>query len=346
MSRRYRKTKTKNILILTIFIVIVLFIINRNNITSTHDYYKTTTGLNVRTGIGKKYPISFTLQEGDEVKLLSKHESWYKIQYAGKMGYAHSKYITKERVISPLDLLTSKEKNNVSYLVVIGILAIVIIPISFNTYRKFQNKKLLETVTQLNRGTPAERDLALRLLKHGKSKEAIFHDLYVKKHDNSFSQIDLVLITEVGIILFEVKDYGGWIYGNGRDVQWTKVLAYGKQKYKFQNPVIQNNNHIVHLKNVLNQYGQIPIYSVIVFYGDCVLKNINFIPDRTFITNSARVLEVIQKIINDNPSFEYKNREEIIGVLRKAVANGNDIEIQHQHISNVRDLLGTDRIFD
>jgi hypothetical protein len=103
-----------------------------------------------------------------------------------------------------------------------------------------RDKKLLETVTKLSRGTSTERNLVLRLLKHGIPAQTIFHDLYVKKYNGGFSQIDLVVATKVGIIVFEVKDFSGWILGKGYQTQWTKVLAYGKRKYRFYNPIMQN----------------------------------------------------------------------------------------------------------
>ena len=57
-------------------------------------------------------------------------------------------------------------------------------------FRKIRDKKLLETVTKSNRGTRTERDLVLKLLKYGIPAQAIFHDLYLKKTNGEFSQID------------------------------------------------------------------------------------------------------------------------------------------------------------
>ena len=111
------------------------------------------------------------------------------------------------------------------------------------------------------------------LWKNGISKENVFHDLYVEKRKGGFSQTDLVILSKVGIIVFEIKDYCGWIYGNGNQPQWTKVLAYGKQKYFFYNPIMQNNTHIAELRKKLSQSENIPFHSIIVFSGDCELKN-------------------------------------------------------------------------
>jgi hypothetical protein len=213
-------------------------------------------------------------------------------------------------------------------------------------FRKIRDKRLLKTVTKSNRGTKSERDLVLRLLKYGIPAQTIFHDLYVKKYKGDFSQIDLVVATKVGIIVFEVKDYSGWIFGNGQYNQWTKVLAYGKKKYRFYNPIKQNNKHIADLRKQLKQFKNIPFYSIVVFYGNCVLKDISFVPNGTFIVKSTRVLEVMNIITSKNEPAQYTDKYEVVKVLQEAVRNGEYKEIRTQHIKNIEDMTGKHRIFD
>ena len=216
----------------------------------------------------------------------------------------------------------------------------------YTIFRKIRDKKLLETVTKLNRGTRTERDLVLKLLKHGIPPQTIFHDLYVKKNNGEFSQIDLVVAAKSGIIVFEVKDYSGWIFGNGQHREWTQVLAYGQEKYRFYNPIIQNNKHITEIRKKLKQFENIPFYSVVVFYGNCVLKDINFVPDGTFLVKSARIFEVLDIIMSKNKLAPYTDKFEVVKVLKEAVYNGNNKAIQTQHIENVKDMLGKHRIFN
>jgi len=213
-------------------------------------------------------------------------------------------------------------------------------------FRKIYDKKLLETVTKSYRGTRTERDLVLKLLKYGIPAQAIFHDLYLKKTNGEFSQIDLVVAAKSGIIVFEVKDYSGWIFGNGQHREWTQVLAYGQDKYRFFNPIIQNNKHITEIRKKLKQFENIPFYSVVVFYGDCVLKDINFVPDGTFLVKSARIFEVLDLIMSKNKLAPYTDKFEVVKVLKEAVYNGNIKAIQIQHIENVKDMLGKHRIFN
>jgi hypothetical protein len=306
------------------------------------DYYIATSDLNVRTGAGTGYSVSFTLQKGDEVELLSKGNSWYKIKYLGKTGYAHSKYLKFSRTISSTKSNIPQILNNL----LIGAYVSLALFLSFIIYGKIRDRNLLKNVTDTSRGTKSERDLVLKLLKYGIPKQKTFHDLYVEKREGEFSQTDLVVVTKVGIIVFEVKDYSGWIYGSGNQSQWTKVLAYGKQKYLFYNPIMQNNTHIAELRRQLYQFENIPFYSIVVFYGDCELNNINFVPNGTFIVKSRRVLEVVRNILKDNKPIIYTNENEVVQILREAVINGGNIKNQIQHSENIKDMLGTHRVFD
>lgn len=271
------------ILLLTLFIVFPL-------ISFATDYYITTAELNVRTGAGTEYSVSFTLQKGDEVEILSQENSWYQIKFHGKIGYAHSKFLKYNRTSRTTSITNSNSPQKVIDKILIGLYFILALYIVYIIYDKLRNKKLLESVTEPSRGTKSERKLVLKLLKSGISEQTIFHDLYVEKYKGDFSQIDLVVLTEVGIIVFEVKDYSGWIFGSGDQPKWTQVLAYGKQKYRFYNPIMQNNRHIAELRKQLLKFGDIPFYSIVVFYGDSVLKEIDFVPNGTFIVKSERVV--------------------------------------------------------
>lgn len=226
--------------------------------------------------------------------------------------------------------------------IVIGlILLVVFIFIFYN----IQDKKLLETVTKSTRGTKTERDLVLKLLKHGIPPSVIFHDLYLKRTSGDFSQIDLVVVTNTGLIVFEVKDFSGWIFGRGNETHWTKVLAFGKVKHQIYNPIMQNEGHIRSLKKRLSQFD-IPFYSVVVFYGNCSLKNITFVPDDAFLVKPKRVLEVMRLIAKNVGSLPDANRNEVIKVLKEGVLNGENGEVQTLHVENIAGMLGKNRIFD
>ena len=227
-------------------------------------------------------------------------------------------------------------------MLMLWMIAILILAVIVIVRIEIQNNRLLKTVTSLNRGTGTERDLVLTLLKSGVPKETIFHNLYLKKSNGKYCQVDVVVATSVGIIVFEIKRYSGWIFGTGYQKQWTQVLAFGLEKHRFYNPVIQNKTHIENLKRQLNQ-GNVPFFSVIVFYGDCRFKDIISIPDGIFLIKSDKIIEAVKTIKETNYSSMYRSKVEVVRVLREAVYNGGNISVQKQHVKNINDMLSKQR---
>ncbi|MFI3294205.1 MAG: nuclease-related domain-containing protein, partial [Rikenellaceae bacterium] len=197
----------------------------------------------------------------------------------------------------------------IAAIAVVIVMAVSRIVVKYNRQVKERKRVLAEIikrantikeVTELHRGTDSERILIFSLIKSGVSPKALFHDLYVEISKDKFSQIDLVLATKVGIIVFEVKDYSGWIFGNGNHSHWTQILAYGREKHRFYNPIAQNRQHIENLKRRSTQFNSLPYYSVIVFFGNCELKEVEFIPQNTYVVKSHRVAEVVELIQSEN----------------------------------------------
>jgi hypothetical protein len=209
--------------------------------------------------------------------------------------------------------------------------------VSIFVYSEFKDRELLKTVTNLNRGTKSERKMVLKILKSGIKPTAIFHDLYLNNGNGKFSQIDLVVATKVGIVVFEIKEYSGWIFGSENQINWTQILAYGKQKYKFYNPILQNKKHVEDLKKVYH-FDDIPFFSMIVFFGDCEFKNLIDLPSRTFLTKSDKVINIFNEILESNQIAKYDNKLEIANLLKQAVNNGESSIIIEKHTDNIQKL--------
>jgi len=219
------------------------------------------------------------------------------------------------------------------------LVAIIALILGLLLYTNIRNKKLLETVTKSNRGTRSERKLVLKLLRNRIPSQTIFHDLYVETRKGRYAQIDAVVPTRVGVLVFEVKDYSGWIYGNNSR-KWTQVLAYGREKHRFYNPIMQNNKHIIDLKKKLKQFENIPFFSIIIFYGDCVIKDFGYVPDNTFIIKPGSLKKLIRTILRKAAPAQYTNKREVVNVLQEAVKNGESAEVRNNHISYIRDMFG------
>jgi len=207
---------------------------------TTTDYYVVKRDVNVRSGPGTQYLVLFKLSKNDEVEHVLTSGNWHKIRHLGRTGYVNSKYFSFSKTI-PINK-EKKPQLTTNYFLIIFYLSVALVIIFF-LYKKIQPWYLLGRVTEPHRGTRSERDLVVKLLKQGIPSHLIFHDLYLEKYRGHFSQIDLVAITDFGVIVFEVKEYSGWIFGSANQLQWTKVLGYGQYKYRFYNPIKQNRTH-------------------------------------------------------------------------------------------------------
>lgn len=204
--------------------------------------------------------------------------------------------------------------------------------------KNIKNEKLISTATGLHRGNRAERKLVLALLKKGIHPDAIFHDIYLQKRNGKFSQIDAVVATAVGLIVIEVKCYSGRIYGSGNHTYWTQVLAFGREKYRLYNPLFQNRRHIEELRKMSTQFAKIPMFSVIVFYGNCEFFAMDQMPNDTILIKSHEIDKAIDGILQRHPAAQYSNKREIMSVLNKACENGDIIEVHQQHVADIQSM--------
>ena len=216
--------------------------------------------------------------------------------------------------------------------------AIIFIVLYGLIHENGQNNALINSVTESDRGNSSERNLVLALRKLDIHPDAIFHDLYLQKRNGSFAQIDLVLATSAGLIVFEVKDYSGWLFGSGKSTYWTQVLAYGRKKYRLYNPLLQNQRHIEELRKCSIQFSRIPIFSVVLFYGDCEFKKLHGIPNNVFVIKPYEIRRTIDFITTNYPKANYTNKREIVDILRQSTINGADYEVQQSHIEYVEEV--------
>lgn len=203
--------------------------------------------------------------------------------------------------------------------------------VCFYLWNHHKNMQLLETVTPRNRGERSERDTVLKLLKMGIDPRAIFHDCYIRKASGSFTQVDLVVATSQGLLVFEIKDYSGWLFGHCHQKYWTQVLAYGREKHRFYNPIMQNNGHIQAIRDNLPHNQNIPIYSIIVFYGTSELRDVTVGSKNDFLIYPNEIRHTVKSLLNRYPA-NYGDKYEVMNVLTQAVNNGrNPYIVSSQH---------------
>lgn len=152
-------------------------------------------------------------------------------------------------------------------LVLVVFILLIILALALIVYNANRSLEAEEEIVkssfqnQLNkvRGTSSELDLLIKLTKIGYKPSAIFHDLYIANRADSYTQIDVVLATKVGIFVFEVKDYSGWISGKVNDKYWRQTFQYGRM-FEFYNPIKQNFTHVENLRRKLLLQNKIPFF--------------------------------------------------------------------------------------
>lgn len=81
---------------------------------------------------------------------------------------------------------------------------------------------------------------------------------------NEHFEIDLLLFSQKGIFVLELKDWKGMIYGGKTSHYWTRGKSNkgSKSVNQFYNPMLQNNKHVEDLKKVVNfEYKSFIIFS-------------------------------------------------------------------------------------
>lgn len=160
----------------------------------------------------------------------------------------------------------------------------------------------------------------------------IMANLYIPKEDGSTTEIDLIMISETGIYVFESKNYSGWIFGNEGNKNWTQSLK-NKQKFQFYNPILQNKGHISALDRII---GIPDIYkSYIVFSERCELKQVNITSTNIKVLKRNHLFTTIENDIKGSPEILSKQKVDQIYNKLKEFAYVDD-SVKAEHIKGIR----------
>lgn len=112
------------------------------------------------------------------------------------------------------------------------------------------------------------------------------------------TEIDVIMLHERGVFVFESKNYSGWIFGSESDRTWTQALGASKRN-RFYNPILQNSAHV----KVLSERLVVPedcFTSYIVFSDRCELK----------------------KVPPDGEGYRICHRDDMLDLLREDLGRG------------------------
>ena len=163
-------------------------------------------------------------------------------------------------------------------------------------------------------------------------KGRILKNIYLPKDDGETSEIDLLYITQKGIIVIESKNYSGWIFGNEKDQYWTQSLS-NHSRNRFYNPIRQNQTHIKWLRLFLK--NQIPMFSFIVFSERCTLKSVTVHSENVTVLNRDMLRGALKNIYKTSPDVLTKDEISEIYDSLEPLTNVDEA-VKQAHIEAIR----------
>lgn len=163
----------------------------------------------------------------------------------------------------------------------------------------------------------------------------ILKNTYLPYSDNKTTEIDIIIISEYGIIAVENKNYSGWIFGSFNANKWTATYWNGT-KFQFYNPIKQNYTHIEILKKYIDNKYHNKIYSYIVFNQECELKQVPYNSEFIKIIQDYEIYETLSENINSK-CLTADEIELLYNTLIEFTNVSN--EVKEMHIKGVSEVV-------
>lgn len=191
-------------------------------------------------------------------------------------------------------------------------------------YNKSYLDKTGKTASEVNADVGGRGEyMAYQVLSKKYKEENIFPNVYISSQESKTSEIDLILLTPQCLIVLEVKNYGGAIFGSEKQKYWTQRLS-GKS-YRFYNPIRQNYGHC---KAVSALFPSIPpdkVVSLVVFNSRCILR-----VDSGYVVSLDGLLARIDSILSCLPSyFSGEDFKRTAQILLKHSNQSSAVKLKH-----------------
>ena len=154
-----------------------------------------------------------------------------------------------------------------------------------------------------------------------------------------YTEIDVLLLHESGIYVFESKNLLGSVYGDENHHQWQRYKPNGEMD-RIPNPIMQNDNHIEALCNFLKQNKyQFRAFSIIVF-GE--KANLKYIPDNKSLMSIHEIGNLKTDLINKIKSEKNFYSAETINEWGKKLYPYTQLseEEKHAHVERLTKKFG------
>ncbi len=110
------------------------------------------------------------------------------------------------------------------FVIAIVILIVILKIHNFNktTYHKSTHNSYFGTIHDIGKNGEYQIFKQLQFLEKKGCK--FLFNIYLPKDNGETTEIDVMLLAPKGIIVFESKNYSGWIFGNEKYKNWTQTL--------------------------------------------------------------------------------------------------------------------------
>ncbi len=174
-------------------------------------------------------------------------------------------------------------------------------------------------------------------LSHGSiaGEKKIYRNLLVPRRGaTDASEVDVLMVHERGIYVFESKNYSGWIFGSADQLRWTASLNKAT-KERFYNPVRQNRGHVDALASVLGLPEE-AFVSFIVFSERCELKAVPDDTESVIICRRHHLVRDVERSLERREfSFDEKKLDGICDML-DGLAKASTAEARNEHAAQAK----------
>lgn len=225
--------------------------------------------------------------------------------------------------------------------VLIGITIFCFINYRFNqeSYHKITGNSFLSTIyddSSDGTGRKGEYLIYKNLKFYEKNGGKFLFNCYLPRENDETTEIDVLLICQDGIFVFESKNYSGWIFGSEKAKNWTQTLPQGRGKSlkkSFLNPIMQNKLHIKWLESIVGK--NIPLHSIIVFSERCTLKKIEVTSANVKVVKRDTIAETVKAVSKEQRSK--LSAAQITSLYKKLYPYTQVSNLRkQQHIANIQ----------
>ena len=173
--------------------------------------------------------------------------------------------------------------------------------------------------------------IALRDEFHVPEKQML-RNVYIPTKTGKTSEIDLLVVSRRGLLVFECKNYSGNIYGDARYKNWIQYV--GSKKNYFYNPLRQNESHVKHLRDFLGNHREIPIIPMVITTrkGNWKVKNCR--PNDYLLGYNCHLKDILEQL----PDSDYMCRHFHTIMNKLAPLSRPDESIRKRHIENTKKI--------